>query len=106
MPSILSIIWNNKFNLLPLPASNTFFEGKSILVTGATSGVGYVSAECFVKLGTKSVITSGRSLAKGELAKARIEDETSTIGKNIVRFIESAGIELFSNAYGLPDVER
>ncbi|CCD44252.1 hypothetical protein ACHAO1_004544 [Botrytis cinerea] len=87
MPSILSIIWNNKFNLPPLPPPNTFL-GKSVLITGATSGIGYATAVHFVNLGAKSVIITGRSLTKGELAKARIEDETSTIGKNIVRCME------------------
>lgn len=87
MPSILSIIWNNKFNLPPLPPPNTFLE-KSVLITGATSGIGYATAVHFVNLGAKSVIITGRSLTKGELAKARIEDETSTIGKNIVRCME------------------
>ncbi|TEY62503.1 hypothetical protein BOTCAL_0161g00200 [Botryotinia calthae] len=87
MPSILSIIWNNKFNLPPLPAPNTFL-GKSVLITGATSGIGYATAVHFANLSAKSVIITGRSLAKGELAKARIEGETSTIGKNIVRCME------------------
>ncbi|KAF7947045.1 uncharacterized protein EAE97_004294 [Botrytis byssoidea] len=87
MPSTLSIIWNNKFKLPPLPAPNTFF-GKSILITGATSGIGYATAVHFVNLGARSVVITGRSLAKGELAKARIEDETDTIGKNIVRCME------------------
>ncbi|KAA8565042.1 hypothetical protein EYC84_010805 [Monilinia fructicola] len=87
MLSLLSTIWNNKFNLPPLPPPNTY-SGKSILITGATSGLGYATAVHFVRLGAKSVVITGRSLEKGEQAKAGIEAETSTIGKNIVKVME------------------
>ncbi|KAB8290649.1 hypothetical protein EYC80_008290 [Monilinia laxa] len=87
MLSLLSTIWNNKFNLPPPPPPNTF-SGKSILITGATSGLGYAAAVHFVDLGAKSVVITGRSLEKGEQARASIEAETGTKAKNIVKVIE------------------
>ncbi len=46
MPSILTIpklVYNNKFNLPSLPPLNSF-QGQTVLVTGATGGIGLAAA--------------------------------------------------------------
>jgi NAD(P)-dependent dehydrogenase (short-subunit alcohol dehydrogenase family) len=82
----MSFIYKNKFALpsLPLPGS---FNGQSILITGASGGLGLATAIHFVNLGASSVIVTARSTAKGEAAKATIETQTGTLGKGIVKIM-------------------
>ncbi|KAK0257171.1 hypothetical protein B0A54_09875 [Friedmanniomyces endolithicus] len=49
------------------------FANKTVLVTGANTGVGYEAALKFVQLGAERVILCVRSLKKGEDARARIQ---------------------------------
>jgi NAD(P)-dependent dehydrogenase (short-subunit alcohol dehydrogenase family) len=81
------IVYNNKFSLPSLPPPGTF-KGQSILITGATSGLGLATAVHFVNLGASSVIITGRSISRGEAAKNVIEAQTSTVGKGIVKVME------------------
>ncbi|KAM3071480.1 hypothetical protein ACMFMF_007951 [Clarireedia jacksonii] len=87
MPSLLSIIWKNKFNLPPLPPPGSF-TGKTILITGASGGLGLAAAVHFVKLGAKSVIITARTAAKGEQAKASIESQAGDKSKDVVQVME------------------
>ena len=48
------------------------FKGKIILVTGATSGIGYESSRALSKLGAKLVII-GRSISKLNSLKNSLE---------------------------------
>jgi NAD(P)-dependent dehydrogenase (short-subunit alcohol dehydrogenase family) len=81
------IIYRNKFALPSLPPPGTF-KGQTILITGASGGLGLATAVHFVNLGASSVIITARSNAKGEVAKAAIEAQTSTVGKDIVKVME------------------
>lgn len=56
------------------------FKGKSVLITGATSGLGFETAVHYVKLGAFKVIITARSKAKGEKAKQEIEKRTGKMG--------------------------
>lgn len=62
----------------PIPI--TSFAGKTIIVTGANTGLGKEAAKHLVRLGAERVICTARSLSKGEAAKAEIEMETERIG--------------------------
>nr|QJY30860.1 dehydrogenase [Discosia rubi] len=60
------------------------FAGKTVLVTGANTGLGFQSAVKFAALGADKLILGVRSLDKGEDAKARIIDLTGRDGDVIV----------------------
>ncbi|KAK4902519.1 hypothetical protein LTR27_000456 [Elasticomyces elasticus] len=49
------------------------FAGKTVIVTGANTGVGYEAALKFVQQGASKVILAVRSIKKGEDARSRIE---------------------------------
>jgi len=51
--------------------SPTAFAGKSVLITGGTSGIGYAAAEIF-RAGGASVALMGRDAARGAAACARL----------------------------------
>ena len=63
-----------------LPVIPTSFEGETIIVTGANTGLGLEAARHFVRLGANKVILAVRSLARGETAKASIETSTDITG--------------------------
>jgi NAD(P)-dependent dehydrogenase (short-subunit alcohol dehydrogenase family) len=56
------------------------FEGKTVIVTGSNTGVGYATALKYVELGASIVILGVRSIEKGETAKAQIEKTTGRPG--------------------------
>lgn len=58
----------------------TRFDGKTILVSGANTGLGLEAAIKFVQLGALKVIIGVRSLEKGETAKSTIETRTGRHG--------------------------
>ena len=47
------------------------FTGRTVLITGGTSGIGLAAAELFVRQGA-AVMVSSRSADKGEAAVARL----------------------------------
>ncbi|KAF3000343.1 hypothetical protein E8E14_002509 [Neopestalotiopsis sp. 37M] len=57
----------------PLPLPTTDFTGKTVIVTGANTGLGKAAAQHFLRLKAAKVILACRSVAKGEEAKAEIE---------------------------------
>ena len=66
----------------PLPIIPTVQDckGKTYVVTGANTGLGFECAQHFVHLGAKRVILACRSLSRGEAAKQRIEEATTIAG--------------------------
>lgn len=53
------------------------FTGKTVLVTGANTGLGFEAALKFARLGASRLIFAVRTPSKGEAAKARILEATS-----------------------------
>jgi NAD(P)-dependent dehydrogenase (short-subunit alcohol dehydrogenase family) len=100
MMNLPRIILRNHFNLPALPPPGTF-KDQTILITGASGGLGLAAAIHFVNLGASSVIITARNHVKGDTARALIEKETKTEGKGIVKFMELemntfASIKLFA----------
>jgi hypothetical protein len=56
----------------PQIPSNVSLEGQTILITGATSGIGLEAARQCVRMKAKIVILAVRSISKGEAAKEDI----------------------------------
>src|SRR3954451_9150693 len=65
---------------LPIIPTTQDCEGRTFIVTGANTGLGYECAKHYVRLGAKKVILGVRTLSKGEAAKGRIEVETGLEG--------------------------
>lgn len=69
---------------LPPPAS---FGRQTVLVTGATSGLGLAAALHCAKLGASVIITS-RSLSQGQAAKDQIEKSAGIVGQGKIHLME------------------
>lgn len=59
----------------PAPIATSFAE-KTVIVTGANTGVGYEAALKYVELGASTVILAVRSINKGKRARELIEQKT------------------------------
>ena len=59
---------------------STDCTGRTIIVTGANTGLGKEAATHYVRLNAGKVIIACRSLEKGEAAKRDIEDQTGRKG--------------------------
>ncbi|KAI1824545.1 NAD(P)-binding protein [Xylaria intraflava] len=67
-----SLIRSFTTQILPLPYPTADFTGKTVIVTGANSGVGLEAARHFVRLNAQKVILACRDLAKAESAREDI----------------------------------
>lgn len=56
----------------PQPVSESY-EGRNVIVTGATSGIGFEAVAKFAALGASTVIIAARDVKRGESAKAELE---------------------------------
>lgn len=56
------------------------FAGKTVVVTGATSGLGYEAAIKFLNLGVESLVIGSRNLERGERTKEALERCTNRPG--------------------------
>jgi len=65
----------------------TSLVGRTILITGPNAGLGFECATKFAALGASTLIFGVRSLAKGEEAKARIEQATKC-KSNIIQLFQ------------------
>lgn len=77
----------------PLKQITTTFESKTVIVTGSNTGVGYATALKYVQLAASTVILAVRSLQKGEVAKAQIEQATGRVGVVQVWQLDMASFE-------------
>lgn len=59
------------------------FEGKTVLITGANTGLGFEAALKFAQLGASRIILGVRSLQKGEEARTRISEQVGYNVENI-----------------------
>ncbi|RAL05972.1 putative short chain dehydrogenase/ reductase [Aspergillus ibericus CBS 121593] len=76
----------DKFWPEPLPPPGSF-QGQTVLVTGATAGLGRAAAVHFATLGARVILTS-RSMASGEAAKRDIERMAGITGQGKIRVME------------------
>lgn len=61
---------------LPLLATEENTTGKTYIVTGANTGLGFEASKHLVNLGAKKVILAVRSVPSGEAAKKKIDEAT------------------------------
>jgi len=59
------------------PAPTTSFKGKTVIVTGSSSGLGLEACRLLVQLGASQVILACRNLEKGKAAAKDIQTSTS-----------------------------
>ena len=83
VPSILfgfmpKFFYSQLFVTPPVPSKD--LTGKTIIVTGANTGLGKEAARHYVRLNAERVIIACRSLDKGEAAKKDIEASTGRKG--------------------------
>ncbi|GAA5865133.1 hypothetical protein JCM3774_002143 [Rhodotorula dairenensis] len=62
--SVPEFIWGHLTHQIPKPEGN--LAGRTALVTGATSGLGYTTAQHFARLGISTLVLPVRSIKKGE----------------------------------------
>ncbi|KAF2964321.1 hypothetical protein GQX73_g9257 [Xylaria multiplex] len=68
----------------PPAEPTTTFEGKTVLVTGCSSGIGYQAAKKIPALSPMKLIIGIRIISKGEAAKAQILVQVSSIDSSII----------------------
>jgi retinol dehydrogenase-12 len=71
MPSFGNFI-HTQF-ILKIPKPTASFSSKTVIITGASSGLGKEAAKHIVRLGASKVILGCRNTSKGKKAKLEIE---------------------------------
>jgi NAD(P)-dependent dehydrogenase (short-subunit alcohol dehydrogenase family) len=70
----------------PTDPQGVSFAGKIVLLTGATSGLGFEAAVKILNLGAESLIIGSRSIERGN--KAKLELEQATNRRNVIKVWE------------------
>ncbi|CAL5873220.1 uncharacterized protein PFLUO_LOCUS7489 [Penicillium psychrofluorescens] len=73
------------------------FAGKTVVLTGATSGLGYEAAIKFLNLGVESLIIGSHSLERGNRAKTELEKCTGRPGVVQVWELEMSSFQSVKN---------
>ena len=71
VPDILAMIRNNRQN--PIACSEDF-KNKLVVISGATTGIGYITARKYASMGA-NLLCINRNIQKSEALKAEIESE-------------------------------
>jgi NAD(P)-dependent dehydrogenase (short-subunit alcohol dehydrogenase family) len=79
MSSFIDFV-RDQYKTLPIVPTSQDCAGKTYIVTGANTGLGFECAKHLVGLSAKRVILGVRSLSRGDTAKAKIEAETGREG--------------------------
>lgn len=69
---------------LPLLATRENTEGRTYIVTGANTGLGFEAAKHLASLGAAKVILAVRNTIAGQAAKQEIDTAAGTADKNVV----------------------
>lgn len=76
-PQGLSIPWRLRWSKTNPPREPIVsFKGRTVLVTGANTGLGFEAAVKYAALGADKIILAVRCIAKGDEAKKRIVEQT------------------------------
>ncbi|KAK7414071.1 hypothetical protein QQX98_007103 [Neonectria punicea] len=93
---------------LPLLATTETCSGRTYVVTGANTGLGFEAAKHLVALDAAKVILAVRNVAAGDIAKAKIEEATGKTGVAEVWALDLASYEsvkMFANRV-IAELER
>jgi NAD(P)-dependent dehydrogenase (short-subunit alcohol dehydrogenase family) len=91
---------------VPPTPSNANLAGKTIIVTGANSGLGFEAVKQFVLLGASRVILACRSLEKGREAIATLNADPEIKAKNPSVVLDAFELDLNSYESGLRFANR
>ncbi|KAK7755169.1 hypothetical protein SLS62_002984 [Diatrype stigma] len=86
MPSLMTQFWEARNP--PADPTHLSLKGKTVLVTGANSGMGFHAAMKYAQLGVSKMILAVRSKEKGEAAKALINHKTSSSADIVVMTVD------------------
>lgn len=73
-------MYRDQHAVLPVTCTEANCKGKTFIVTGANTGLGFEAAKHLIRCRSERVILAVRSLERGEEAKRRIEADTSVAG--------------------------
>lgn len=83
--------------VLPLPYPKEDFTGKTVLITGANTGLGLEAARHFVRLNASKVILGCRDVEKGEVAKSDIDSTQQKDSSSDVVEVWQVDLESFDS---------
>ncbi|KAK3171848.1 hypothetical protein OEA41_003932 [Lepraria neglecta] len=76
------------------PSPHNLFVGKTILVTGANTGLGFTASRTFLLFGASRLILAVRSLSKGEAARAQLLSDIEIQQQNPHAIVEVFHLDL------------
>ncbi|KAI0132896.1 short-chain dehydrogenase/reductase-like protein [Xylariales sp. AK1849] len=79
-----SFIQSLQYQFTNLPYPQTDCTGKTVIVTGASGGLGLEAARHFARLNAQKVILGCRSVEKGETAKHAISTSITDLGPDVI----------------------